>query len=54
MQLVYPYVDKAPTMVLLEAVKGGGPQLNVEPPLIVYNADRSYTEQVLRIYGKVR
>ena len=54
MQLVYPYVDKAPTMVLIEAVKGGGPQLNVEPPLIVYNADRSYTEQVLRIYGKVR
>ena len=54
MQLVYPYIDKAPTMVLIEAVKGGGPQLNVEPPLIVYNADRSYTEQVLRIYGKVR
>ena len=53
MQLVYPYVDKAPTMVLIEAVKGGGPQLNVEPPLIVYNKDRTYTEQVLRIYGKV-
>ncbi|MDO4805154.1 MAG: methyltransferase [Lachnospiraceae bacterium] len=52
MQLVCPYVDKAPTMVLIEAVKGGGPQLNVEPPLIVYNADRTYTEQVLKIYGK--
>ena len=52
MQLVYPYVDKAPTMVLIEAVKGGGPQLNVEAPLIVYNADRTYTDEVLRIYGK--
>lgn len=52
MQLVYPALEKAPTMVLIEAVKGGGPQLNVEPPLIIYNADRSYTEQVLRIYGK--
>lgn len=26
MQLVYPYVDKEPNMVLLEAVRGGRPQ----------------------------
>ena len=54
MQLVYPFINKAPTMVLIESVKCGGPQLNVEPPLIVYNSDRTYTEQVLRIYGKVK
>ena len=53
MRLVYPFVDKAPNLVLLEAVKGGGPQLNVEPPLIVYEKDGGYTREVLLIYGKI-
>ena len=36
MRLVYPYVNKAANMVLIEAVKGGNSQLIVEEPLIVY------------------
>jgi len=52
MQMVQPYVDKEPNMVLLEAVQGGGPQLTVLPALVVYNPDGSYTRQVLDIYGK--
>ena len=32
-------------MVLIEAVKGGRSQLKVEKPLIVYNADGSYTPE---------
>lgn len=52
MQLVYPYVDKEPNLVLLEAVKGGRPRISVEEPLIVYNPDGSYTKRVLEIYGK--
>lgn len=52
MRLVYPYADKEPTMVLIGAVKGGKPGLKAEKPLIVYNRDGSYTEEILRIYGK--
>lgn len=53
MRLVHPYEDKAPNMVLIEAVKGGGAQLNIDPPLIVYNKDGTYTDEILRIYGKL-
>ena len=53
MRLVHPYADKSPNMVLIEAVRGGGAQLNIDPPLTVYNADGTYTDEVLRIYGKI-
>ncbi len=53
LRLVCPKAGKAPTMVLVEAVKGGRPYLTVEPPLIVYGEDGQYTEEVLKIYGKI-
>ncbi len=51
MRLVYPYIDKEPNMVLIEGVKGGGSQLTVEKPLIVYNAPGEYTQEIYEIYG---
>lgn len=51
MQLVYPYVDKEPNMVLLEAVRGGKPRMTVEKPLIVYQAPGVYTPEIYDIYG---
>lgn len=51
MRLVHPYVDKEPNMVLIEGMRGGKPRMTVEPPLIVYNKDGSYTEEVLQHYG---
>lgn len=51
MKLVYPYVDKEPNMVLLEAVRGGKPRMTVEKPLIVYEAPGVYTEEITGIYG---
>jgi tRNA1Val (adenine37-N6)-methyltransferase len=50
MRLVYPYIDQAPNMVLLDCVRGGGPELRVEPPLIVYEKDGSYTPELMQIY----
>ena len=50
MRLVYPQIDKEPNMVLVEAVKYGNPRLNVEKPLIVYNKDMKYTEEMMRDY----
>lgn len=35
-QFVHPYVDKEPTMVLIEGMKGGKSRVKVEPPIIMY------------------
>ncbi|MEY8481986.1 tRNA1(Val) (adenine(37)-N6)-methyltransferase [Lachnospiraceae bacterium 48-21] len=51
MRLVHPYVDKEPNMVLVEGLRGGNPRMKVEPPLVVYEKDGRYTEELLRIYG---
>ncbi len=51
MQLVYPYIDKEPNMVLIEGYKGGKSRITVEKPLIVYEKDGSYTRDILEIYG---
>lgn len=51
MQLVYPYVDKEPNMVLIEAARGGKPRMTVEKPLIVYQAPGVYTPEIYDIYG---
>lgn len=50
MRLVYPHVDEAPNMVLLDCVRGGAPELRIEPPLIVYEKDGSYTPELRRLY----
>ena len=51
MQLVYPYVDKEPNMVLIEASRGGRSRMTVEKPLIVYKAPNVYTDEIYDIYG---
>lgn len=51
MRLVYPFVDKEPNMVLLEAVRGGRPRMTVEKPLIVYEEPGVYTPEIYEVYG---
>lgn len=51
MQLVYPYVDKEPNMVLIEGLRGGKSRLTVEKPLIVYKEPGVYTDDIYQIYG---
>ena len=53
MQLVYPFIDKEPNMVLIEARKGGNPRLTVERPLIVYEKPGVYTRSILEIYHMI-
>ena len=50
MQLVYPYVDKEPNMVLIECLKGGKPMIKIAPPLIVYKEPGVYTQEIYDIY----
>ena len=35
-QFVHPYVDKEPTMVLIEGMKGGKSRVTIEPPVVMY------------------
>ena len=51
MQLVYPYVDKEPNMVLIEGLRGGNSRLTVEKPLIVYKEPGKYTDEIYDVYG---
>lgn len=51
MRLVHPYIDREPNMVLLEGVKDASPRMTVEPPLVVYNKDGTYTDELLKLYG---
>jgi len=52
MRMVQSGAEKPAGLVLLEGTFGGGAFLRVMPPLILYNADGTYTEEVLRLYGK--
>lgn len=51
MQLVYPFVDKEPNMVLIEARRGGRPRMTVEKPLIIYRKPGEYMPEIYDIYG---
>lgn len=51
MQLVYPFVDKEPNMVLIEGLRGGKSRITVEKPLIVYKQPGVYTDEIYDIYG---
>ena len=51
MQLVYPFVDKEPSMVLIEGARGGKSRITVEKPLIIYEAPGIYTPEIYDIYG---
>ena len=53
MQLVYPYIDREPNMVLIEALKGGNSRITVERPLIVYEKPGVYTKEILEMYDMV-
>ena len=50
-RFVQPKLNKKPNLILIEAVKGGKPDLKFYDPLIVYNDDGSYTEEITTIYG---
>ena len=38
-QFIHPYIDKEPTMVLVEGMRGAKPRVTIEPPIIMYAKD---------------
>ena len=51
MQLAYPFIDREPNMVFIEAVKGGKARITVEKPLIIYKEPGKYTDEIYEVYG---
>lgn len=50
LRFVCVWPERAPSLVLLEARRGGRPGLTVEPPLILENPDGSPTAELDRVY----
>lgn len=53
LQFVQPFFNKAPNLLLIKAVKNGNSFLKMLKPLIVYNDDGSYSNDILKIYNKI-
>lgn len=52
LRTVQSYFDSKPKLILVKATKNAKSFLNIEKPLIIYNKDGTYTNEVLEIYGK--
>ena len=50
-RFVQPKINKKPNLLLIEGLKDGKPHLKFDDPLIVYNEERSYTDEIYEIYG---
>lgn len=51
-RFVYPKIDKKPNLFLIKGVKNANSSVIIEEPLIVYNKDNCYTDEILKIYHK--
>ena len=51
-RFIYPKKDKESNLVLIDARKNSKPGLKLLSPLIIHNDDGSYTEEVLKMFGK--
>lgn len=49
-RFVQPKISKKPNLLLIESVKDGKPDLKFYDPLIVYNEDGTYTDEISHIY----
>ena len=51
LRFVYPRKDSKPSIVLVQYSKNGGNEIRVLPPLIEYDDNGEYTEEIYKIYG---
>lgn len=52
LRFIQPNINKEPNLVLIKAVKNAGYQLKIEKPLIIYDENGNYTDEILKIYNK--
>lgn len=49
-RFVHSYENKEPSLLLIEGARNGKPMIKIESPLIIYQKDGSYTEEIYKIY----
>ncbi|MFB9324381.1 tRNA1(Val) (adenine(37)-N6)-methyltransferase [Paenibacillus aurantiacus] len=49
-RFVHPHEAAEANIVLIEAARDGKPEVRLLPPLIVYNEERQYKDELMRIY----
>ena len=50
LRFVHSYADKEPSLLLIEGARNGKPMIKVEAPLVIYQNDGSYTQEIKKIY----
>lgn len=50
-RFIHSDIEKPPVMVMVEGRKCAKPYIKTEPPLVVYNKDGSYTDEIIKIYN---
>lgn len=53
LQMVVPKEGEAPNIVLICGIKAAGPELHVLPQIAVHKNGGGYTDEILRLYGKL-
>ncbi len=48
---IHSNINKPPVMVMVEGRKCAKAYIKTEPPLVIYNNDGSYTDEIFKIYG---
>lgn len=51
-RLIYPKTNSESNLVLIDGRKNGKEGLKILPPLYIHNEDNSYTNEVLKMFGK--
>jgi len=49
-RMIHSRQDSEATLILIEGVKGGRPDLKIAPPLIIYDRSNDYTEEVASMF----
>lgn len=50
-RFVHSTIEKEPTLVLIKGIKNARPFLKIEKPLIIYEKDGNYTDEIHKIYN---
>lgn len=53
-RFVHSRVEEKPTLILIRAVRGAKEFLKIDKPLIIYDKNGEYTDEILEIYDKKR
>lgn len=53
-RFVHSNAGKRPHLILIEGVRGGRPELKFMDPLYIYDLTGEYTEEIHRIYGRIK